>query len=203
MNNYWYQIRQRAFISHIPGGSSHYEPPAPSCHGKWVPTSSINMTLIPNYCHPPEKKWQPWSHLTVWKGIGHFTHQSWAGNCLRGSLIRAKQERWAAESSHQLYLLRLISLKSPNKTPRHCRPRWIISREMSICFKIRSLNELTITANLKSAHTQIRALNVWLLHFKQPGDFEAGKIIISIFSSVQANLKGRVNATWYQWESSH
>lgn len=66
---------------------------------------------------------------------------------------------------------------------------------MSICFKIRSLNELTITANLKSAHTQIRALNVWLLHFKQPGDFEAGKIIISIFSSVQANLKGRVNAT--------
>lgn len=28
VNNYWYQIRQRAFISHIPGGSSCYKPPA-------------------------------------------------------------------------------------------------------------------------------------------------------------------------------
>lgn len=90
-------------------------------------------------------------------------------------LNKSKTELWAAKSSRQLRWLCLISLKSPNKTSRHCRPRWIISREMSICFRIRILNELTITAKVKPVHTQIHRLNTWLLHLKYPRDYEAGK----------------------------
>lgn len=40
----------------------------------------------------------------------------------------------AAEAWGQLYLLHLC-LRSPNKTSGHCRPRWIIHKEMSICNK--------------------------------------------------------------------
>lgn len=85
-------------------------------------------------------------------------HPSIVGSQLSAWFLnKSKTERWAAKSSRQLCLLCLISLKSPNKTSRRCRPRWIISREMSIRFKIRILNELTITANLKvCAHTNTR-----------------------------------------------
>lgn len=132
----------------------------------------MKRTLIPNYCHPSGKKtaaMEP-SESSVRYGA---VHPSIVGRQLSAWFLnKSRTERWVAKSSRQLHLLYLISLKSPNKSSRR---RWIISREMSICFRIRIPNELTITANSKPVHTQTHTLNPWLIHFKHPGEFEAGK----------------------------
>lgn len=116
VNNYQRQTRQRAFISHTPGGSSRYKPPAPSCHGKQAPTSSINRTLIPNYRHPSEKTTAtktPDSSV----GCRAFQPSIEDAGCLRRSLIRAGGSG-GQPRHHANYLGRVSSVsRAPIKPP--------------------------------------------------------------------------------------
>jgi len=104
-------MHHRAFISHTPGGSSRYKPPAPSCHGKRAPTSSINRILIQIIATLQKKKQkpqQPWSHLTVQSGVGRTAiGRGKSIVCVDGSFMRAKPS--SGQPSHHTNYICCVS----------------------------------------------------------------------------------------------